>query len=520
MFSNRLNDMANAVKDLVAGGDNEHLEYLRGLEDNIILQSTALQKRREALDLREEQVRTSEEKFHTAEQAFKDDLTKLTPELTEYVEMLRQEHDSTVRELHERLQTEVDRTHRNYAAKLGKLSSDHHDRLHQLEKEQEEIVANYHAEQAELDEQLDEADATLEENKQSLVKVQEEHRLITGSYNFVAHEIARANARLSEVQNEIEALRNKRTELTKYTFAELDKLSTKTLVVKVGRTTFEVSTALLRKHPKTLLGMIATDTVLKKNKQLKSGEVFFDEDPDMFPYVLEALRSNEVNFPHSVSDHLHMRRLSNSLNYFRVQPDVVNFVDDCLPVDYDSTLHALKFSDKSDFEGHLHRLFVQSTLNHFLTTPKEYNNTPVTVTGARTVIVTATLGNRPFVKAVDPRKFAGYTTKTPLMGRINSLAVHDEERFTTHVDVTDSFSKFFTFGDNNTLSDEDCTRLEFPSGVTLSGVNVCLLSTDTHTNWTMRFQTKSTTVDLSDDDYRWYLTSKALPEEAEEPLSF
>lgn len=109
-------------------------------------------------------------------------------------------------------------------------------------------------------------------------------------------------------------------------FVELintNRPSLRTLTVSISGVRFELSEAVLRQFPNTLLGSDEKEYFFDEEKN----EYFFDRDPELFRYIMSYYQSGRLHFPKNIC----ANSFQNELVFFGILPD---FLEDCCFEEY------------------------------------------------------------------------------------------------------------------------------------------------------------------------------------------
>ena len=271
----------------------------------------------------------------------------------------------------------------------------------------------------------------------------------------------------------------------------------KTIDLNLGGTVFTVTTHLLTQYPDTVLGQLLTDKVLKKETYLKSSNsYFFDDDPDMFKYVLEALRTGTVNFPHSHKKEPAMvAKLNSILKRFKVVPERINFNDSCAEIDVDLVK---EHCHDTRLDARMDELVTWMLMDELVTKPETFVGSHVKFTGADQFLLTSSFEQVNRIAKLD----MSFLADTPLEGTVVSGTDADgvclqlkinRELLDEHAFVKDD--------DPTTLTDAICDMADFPHGSKLEKIEL-LFYPDNCKDWSLEYVRDGTTVVLTSDRFQ------------------
>ena len=319
---------------------------------------------------------------------------------------------------------------------------------------------------------------------------------VNESFAFLVQEAARYQQILRSYHTKIEEAKEELANETVVTYAYAQKMK-KTVVINVCGTKFEVSTQFLIDNPDTLLGDLITDKSLKSHSELRNGEFFFDANPDIFPYILEAMRTGEINFPYSYQhEPVMVRKLAECLEIFRIRPHVINYNDHCIDVEVDIKKVS---SGEIGLIGRSRHLIPWMLVDELCERPENLRGVSISLTGVTSVLLTFNHMGIDRIFMIDLRKI-DHDPKSTIYGTF--LETRTMEMFHMLVDLTtsncieqidDEFGQMII---KNTI----CDQFDIPHGSVMKSL-VCCVNPIEIENWELTVETMDGILKLNKDTF-------------------
>lgn len=197
-----------------------------------------------------------------------------------------------------------------------------------------ELVLNkMQLEYVEAEKRRDDANAKLFEKMKQVKDIEESSQLMLDEV-FRHQELVKK----FKEQASVEMLR--RTELVTYAKKRFDTMGIHVRLNFSGRRVFEVSLGLLINCENSIFPALLSDEVIGSIKKIKETELFFDEDPKMFDYVLEYLKYGRINYPFKkYVDFMEVRKLMDVLDTFKIVNPPIYYLDDLVHPKLGSTIN-------------------------------------------------------------------------------------------------------------------------------------------------------------------------------------
>jgi hypothetical protein len=179
-------------------------------------------------------------------------------------------------------------------------------------------------EYTEAEKRRNDADVKLTEKMKQVKEIEESSQLMLDEV-FRHQELVKK----FKEQASVEMLR--RTDLVTYAKKKLDTMGIRVRLNFSGRRTFEVSLNLLISCENCIFPALLSEEVIGSIKKIKETELFFDEDPKMFEYVLEYIKYGRINYPYKkYEDFMEVQKLMDVLNTFKILNPPIYYLDDMI----------------------------------------------------------------------------------------------------------------------------------------------------------------------------------------------